>query len=237
MYDGPQNRDEFIRNGEAYFAHFKDLLSLAPDEAVLDVGSGMGRKTRLLTQYLVPPGRYVGLDIVQSGVAWCTQHITSRYPNFTFEHIDVQNGMYNPNGKYTATNYQFPFEDATFDVAILGSVFTHMKPPEVDHYLAELARVLRPGARTMITYFLLNDESERLIAQGHTAFSFRHQYEGYAVEVAHAPENAVALPEHDVREFYQRHQLVIDEPIRYGSWAARESYLDFQDIVIAHKPR
>jgi hypothetical protein len=97
--------------------------------------------------------------------------------------------------------------------------------------------------RTLITYFLLNDESQRLISQGKAAYSFSHQREGCAVEVLDAPHEALAYSEHDVRESYRRHRLVIDEPIRYGSWVHREGYLpqarsgDFQDIVIAHKPR
>ncbi len=237
MYDGPQDRDEFIRNGEAYFEHFKELLHLAPDEAVLDVGSGMGRKTRLLTQYLVPPGRYVGLDIVQKGVDWCTHHITSRYPNFTFEHIDVANSMYNPKGTFTATTYKFPFANEMFDVAILGSVFTHMLPEEADNYLGELTRVLRPGARTLITYFLLNDTSRQLIAEGRAKYSFGNTFDRYSVDAPDVPMAAVAFKEEEVRELYRRHHLVIDEPIRYGSWAGRAEFLDFQDIVIAGKPR
>ena len=41
------------------------------------------------------------------------------------------------------------------DVAFLTSVFTHMLPEDVEHYLDELARVLKPGGRTLITWFLL----------------------------------------------------------------------------------
>jgi ubiquinone/menaquinone biosynthesis C-methylase UbiE len=144
--------------------------------------------------------------------------------------------MYNPGGTYTATTYKFPFDDGTFDVAILGSVFTHMQPEEVDHYLSELSRVLRPGARTLITYFLLNDESRKLIGEGKTAYTFGHQLDGYAVEVPQAPMDAVAFPETTVREYYRSHGMVIDEPVRYGSWAQREGTLDFQDVVIARKP-
>jgi len=235
MYDGPPNRAEFIRNGDAYLSLFQNLLSLQPNEAVLDVGSGMGRKTRMLTKYLETSGRYVGLEIVQRGVDWCTKHITSRFPNFTFVHADIANSMYNPAGSYTAETYRFPFDDDSFDVAILGSVFTHMMPAEVDHYLSELSRVLRPGARMLITYFLLNDDSRRAIADGKAAFTFPHQLDDYSVEVANAPMNAVAFREELVREYYQRHQLVIEEPIRYGSWSAREASLDFQDIIVAKK--
>ena len=50
-------------------------------------------------------------------------------------------------------------------MALLKSVFTHMHPNDVRHYLKELGRVIRSGGRAVITYFLLNDESRALVAQ------------------------------------------------------------------------
>lgn len=64
---------------------------------MLDVGSGIGRMARPLTKFLTS-GSYVGIDIVPRGIEWCQRHITSRYPNFTFQHADVYNKEYNPTG-------------------------------------------------------------------------------------------------------------------------------------------
>ena len=46
-----------------------------------------------------------------------------------------------------ASEYTFPYEDGEFDVVVLTSVFTHMLPDDVAHYLDEIARVLKPGGR------------------------------------------------------------------------------------------
>ena len=75
---------------------------------MLDVGSGVGRKTWPLVNYLNEHGSYDGMDLVKSGVDWCTERYTSKYPNFKFHLIDVHNDLYNPGGTYKATEYRFP---------------------------------------------------------------------------------------------------------------------------------
>ena len=234
MFDGPVDRELFIQNGDAYFRFFVDLLALEPDDVVLDVGCGIGRKTRPLTRYLTGEHSYDGIDPTRKGVDWCRRHITRRFPNFLFHHVDVFNQHYNPTGRVRAAELVFPFDDATFEVAILGSVFTHMLAEEVDHYLSELARVLKPGGRALISYFLLNDESERLLAEGRATFDFPYRRGRCATGSENDPEGRVAYDETAVREMYERHGFVIDEPIRYGNWAGRSFDYDFQDIVVAH---
>lgn len=235
MFDGPPNRAEFIANGDAFFKHYRRLLNLQPSDAVVDLGSGMGRKTRPLTSYLVPPGRYDGLDPVKPGVDWCATHITPRYPNFRFHHLDIYNGHYNPTGQLSASTVRLPFEDETFDVAVLGSVFTHLLPPEIDHYLSEISRILKPGGRSLITYFLLNEESVRMIDSGRAAWRLRYRFDTYAVEKVDDPEDTVAHDEANVVRLYRSHGFdVIGRP-HYGSWSGRSDYLDFQDLVVAHR--
>lgn len=235
MFDGPPNRAEFISNGDAFFQHYRRLLDLSPTDAVIDLGSGMGRKARPLTNYLVPPGRFDGLDPVKRGVEWCAAHFTSRYPNFRFHHLDIYNGHYNPTGTLKPSDVRLPFEDSTFDVAVLGSVFTHLLPDDVDHYLGELARVLKPGGRSLITYLLLNDETLALVDAGRAAWRFPYRYDTYAVEIADDPEDTVAHHEGHVLDLYRRHGFTLAGTPHYGSWSGRPDYLDFQDIVVAHR--
>ena len=120
---------------------------------MLAVGSGIGRKTFLLTDYLNHEGSYQGLDIVKTAIDWCTERITCKYPCFKFQLIDVFNQHYNPTGRYKASEYRFPFPDESFDFAVLCSVFTHMLAEDVEHYLCEVARVLKTGGRCPISFF------------------------------------------------------------------------------------
>ena len=122
---------------------------------------GIGRVAIPLTQYLDKDVCYEGFDIVSSGIEWCQEKITWRYPNFHFELVDLHNSYYNPSGTASASDFRFPYEDGSFDFAFSTSVFTHMLPADVEHYLAEASRVLRLGGRLLATFLLLNEESGR----------------------------------------------------------------------------
>jgi SAM-dependent methyltransferase len=104
-------------------------------------------------------GSYDGVEIFRPAVQWCDRHIHRRFNNFRFHHADVWNSAYNPKGKVLARNYTFPFPGALHDFVFLTSVFTHMLPPDMERYLAEISRVLKPGTHGLLTFFLLNDES------------------------------------------------------------------------------
>jgi SAM-dependent methyltransferase len=234
LFDGPRDPELYRASGREFLGHYVDHCGLQPDEHVLDVGSGIGRKTVPLTGYLGAGGRYVGLDVNPVGIAWCRDRISSRWPNFEFRQIDVYNRRYNPRGSHRAQDYRFPFADASFDLVVLASVFTHMFPPGVERYLGEVARVLRPGrGRCLISYFLLDPGAEAGIAASRSTFRFAHRKGLYAVESEDRPEDAVAYEEGWVRELYARTGLEISS-VDHGSWSGRGGEcLSFQDLVLA----
>lgn len=235
MHDGPQSYKEFKQNGDEFLRHYLTLCDLKPHERMLDVGSGIGRKTLPLLSYLNERGSYDGLELVKSGVDWCREKYTGKYPNFNFQLIDVYNGLYNPTGKYKATDYRFPFADKQFDFVVLNSVFTHMVPAEVENYLGEVARVLKAGARCLISFFVLNEESLRLIEAGRSTIELRHQI-GPARAMSEAtPELAIGYDEDYVNKLYQQYGLEMRTPIYYGSWCGRERFLSYQDQIVAFK--
>ena len=223
--------------GSEFLRYFTSLALLRTDEKVLDVGCGIGRMAIPLTRYLRPPGGYTGFDIVSGGISWCRNNISTRYPHFAFAHADVFNKHYNPEGKLKASEYRFPSEDGTQDFVFLTSVFTHMLPPDVNHYLDEIARVLKPGGRCMCTFFLINSESLAGITSARSEFTFASQPGGYYVLHATDPEAAVAFEESVIRRLFEERQLTIRVPVRYGSWSGRRHHLSFQDIIIAEKKK
>jgi len=226
---------EFRIVGEQFLQYFIELGGLKPHERVLDIGCGIGRCALPLTHYLSGPGAYRGFDLIPQGVAWCQQHITPRYPHFRFEQADLYNPTYYPQGRQAAAQYVFPYETGLFDFAFSKSVFTHMPPAEIERYLAECARVLKPGGRCLHTFFILNDESRALMGQGKSAFDFRHDLGGYLSISRAEPEMAVAFEEGRVRAMFAKAGLEITDPIRYGSWCGRDTFLSGQDIVLAIK--
>jgi SAM-dependent methyltransferase len=224
---------DFDKIGEEYFRYFVELGDLKPDERVLDVGCGIGRMAVPLTGYLDDQGSYEGFDVFLEGIRWCQENITPKYPNFRFRVADIRNKEYNPGGSFAASEYEFPYEDESFDFVLLTSVFTHLLPDEVENYLSEIRRVLAPGGRCLASFFLLNEESLDSIRSGESTINFRHDFGEYRTKDRDTPEAAIAYPEDYIRSLYAERGLGIVEPIHYGSWPGRRDFLSYQDVVVA----
>ena len=223
---------DFRTAGEEFREVFVSLGGLRPDDDVLDVGSGVGRGAIGLTGWL--QGRYEGIDVVRRGIQWCQQAITPRYPNFHFQVADFYNRHYNPVGRFSASEYRFPYEDQSFDFVVLTSVFTHLLPADRDNYISEIARVLRPTGRCLATFFLLNDEARLSLQNGRSSLNFRFSRPGYWTDNERIPEAAVAYEETDVREKLERSGLRIAK-VRYGVWSGRSGGVGWQDLLVAER--
>jgi SAM-dependent methyltransferase len=224
---------EFFHSGARWMAEtVKSECGLRPSGHVLDLGCGVGRLAIGLLDYVDETGRYDGLDVDARSIRWAQRHVGRRHPGFRFQVADVRNAQYNPKGQVPPERYTFPFEPDRFDVAFLHSVFTHMRPAELERYLSELARVVRPGGCTHISYYLLNAEAQRYAAQGHAAFDFRFDFGDHRSISEETPEYSIAYEETVLRDLYAKHGLVI-ERVDYGSWSGRPDARTFQDIVIA----
>jgi SAM-dependent methyltransferase len=226
---------DFVEIGNEFKRYFIDLADLHPNERVLDVGCGIGRMAVPLTDYLSEDGEYWGFDIVKEGIDWCQTHISSRFGNFHFQHIDVYNKAYSREGKLRAETFRFPFEDGYFDFVFLTSVFTHMLPSDLKNYLSQISRVLKQGGRCLITFFILNEESVDLIRAGRSTLNFTYQIGDCLTVNGDNPEAAIAYNEDFVKRLFADYNLSVIDPIHYGSWCRRDTYLSYQDIVVATK--
>ena len=224
---------EFQTVGQALCKQLVELGGLEPDDVVLDIGCGIGRAAVPLTRYLSEHGTYHGFDIVPEGIDWCHENITPRFSNFHFQLADVHNKVYHPKGQYQSDEYRFPYQDDTFDFAFSTSVFTHMLPAGVYNYIAETARVLKPGGTCFATFFLLNEDSLARIRAGQSALDLRYR-QGETMTINRIePEQAIAYEEETVRKILAKYGLEIIEPIHYGSWSGKETDASYQDIVVA----
>lgn len=199
---------------------------------ILEIGCGSGRNALALRSYDVS---YYGFDIFEPYISWCSSHITRDFPNFRFQHANIYNGVYNPSGKIRSEEFSFPLENGSMDVILLTSVFTHLLEPEAKHYIKEIARLLKPGGAVYATFFLLNDETNRLIREG-KALQPMTPFGGEGVKVGqpHAPEAAIAFAERLVRDWLSGAGLEVSA-LLYGSWSGRAGCFDYQDVVFAVK--
>jgi ubiquinone/menaquinone biosynthesis C-methylase UbiE len=225
---------DFVAVGEEFLQHFIKLGHLKPEHQVLDIGSGIGRMAVPLTSYLSNSARYEGVDIVSQGVRWCQENITPRFPNFQFQLADIFNQEYNPQGQYAAVDYKLPFSPNTFDFVFLTSVFTHMLPAEVENYLSQIQRVLKPEGQAFLTFFLWNEESKAGWEQGKSTQDFLFSEGIYRVVDLKVPENSIAYEEVAVREILKTTGLALENTY-YGSWCGREKFKSYQDILIVKK--
>jgi SAM-dependent methyltransferase len=195
------------------------LQGLQPEHRVLDVGSGIGNLALGLIGYL--RGGYDGVEIHKEAVEWCQRAITPHHPQFRFHRADIVSRAYNPHGGVPAGAYRFPFPDHSFDFILLASVFTHMLPDQVEHYMAEIARLLKPGGVCVASYFLLNDESRAGVEAGRSFMTFDVPHTSGVCRLHNqaVPEAAVAFEETFVRAIHQRVGLRVRDLRRGGWWS------------------
>jgi len=229
------SRSGWKEYGKKFCKYFKDIGGINPDSKILDVGSGIGSAAVGLTGYLSKDGEYQGFDCDRMQVNWCKSHISKKFSNFHFQHSNIINMNYNPNGIIQSSSYKFPYKDDYFDFVYLLSVFTHMFTPDMENYLKEISRVLKPGGRCFITYFLLNNESEKLIKMGKSSQNLIYDIDGCVTSNKENPEEANGFKEDHIRKIYKENQLMLSDPIHFGSWCGRTDFIDYQDIVIGTK--
>jgi len=226
---------DFTAVGQEFFHHFQDLCKVNPSAHILDVGSGMGRMAIPFTTHLNQNGTYDGFDVFKSGIQWSQKNITTKFPNFTFTHFDIFNKEYNPDGKISPTEFHFPYNDNYFDLVFATSVFTHILPSSLSNYFSEINRVMKPNGFCFLTFLFLNEESIQLLQEKKSQIMFEHFEDNYALMLRDIPEHTIAYDENFIRSIYDTTDLVISEPIHYGSWCGRDKFKSFQDIIISVK--
>ena len=146
---------QFATRGNTIARLLADNAGLKPQDKVMEIGCGCGATALPLTKVL-KDGHFTGLDIDKTSIKACEKNALLKKSKFVFEWMDVYNTIYNPESKTTAQSYRFPYPDASADVIFLASVFTHMLPDDVSHYIREISRMLRPGGRCFFTTFLMD---------------------------------------------------------------------------------
>jgi len=123
------------------------------------------------------------------------------------------------------------FPDAAFDLIVLKSVFTHLRPDAVQNYLKETRRMLSPDGRCLGTFFLLNGQQPSGAKAAEPSIHFKFGDDDWRFAQQEMPELAIAYPESRLEEMAGSAKLHIHSK-HYGYWSGRPDGLSYQDIVL-----
>jgi 2-polyprenyl-3-methyl-5-hydroxy-6-metoxy-1,4-benzoquinol methylase len=129
------SRDEFTLVGRQGAREILETLSVVGEGrregAWLDFGCGCGRLARPLIESGVPRS-YSGVDVDARQIEWAARNL---------------------EGRFTVMRPEPPlgFPDASFDVVLAISIFTHLAEAEQFAWLSEIRRLLRPGGLLVAT--------------------------------------------------------------------------------------
>jgi len=201
---------------------------------ILDIGCGDGRVANAFRKNN-PNLNYIGMDIYKNWI----ESLNKLYQDCTeyqFIHSNIFNEMYNKSGVERAEEYTFPFEDNKFDLIILNSVFTHMRPLDINRYLSEINRLLKNDGVVWCTFMILTDDHHAKFPNA----EFDHKYDmgDYKSTRKDIPEYNIAFDENKLKNMINQH-LKIDKII-YGWWRnTKEAKFDLnihkQDVLILNK--
>jgi SAM-dependent methyltransferase len=124
---------------------------LSSGARVLDIGCGCAKVARFLASD-ARVATYTGFDPIAVAIAWNRRYVLPLTGSrFEFVHVDLHSAEYNPGGAIDPDTFRFPADDASKDLAIASSLFTHLLEPTAKHYLAEAARTLVPGGKLVLS--------------------------------------------------------------------------------------
>jgi len=231
----PGGDEEFRTIGVHMLRNLVKFAELRPSHRVIDIGSGVGRIALPLTQWLDESGKYTGVDIIREGVEWCSANISSNYLNFDFEFLDVYNEHYNPQGRYSLPQAWKNRSLAAFDVAIFCSVFTHLWLEDARFYLRLMHRFLVDDGAIWMTWFIVDDEARRSLADRRTTIPFGHEEDGVHFLSKQGSTAAVGYDASLARSLIESSGFRI-ERLRLGGWCDRAQHEnEYQDLIVARK--
>lgn len=229
--------EEWFAGGAEQATLARALAGVRASNTVLEIGCGLGRLAFALRRLIIT-GRYIGIDVVGEKIAFLRQTLGERAPNFSFEHLNVANAFYNPQG---TQDIVLPCADGEIDAAISMAVFTHLLPDHICRYLSELARVLRPGGRTLISCYLLDrydPDAARPQRYSGEQFAFDHPVAGHELRTScrEQPEAMIAFRERFLLDAARQHGLHAVGATLPGSWSGTSNaWLTGQDLVVLER--
>lgn len=239
----PTHRNFVSPEGTHFIAEGVNLMEilysygLRPEHSLLDVGCGIGRLAIPMTQFMTDEGAYFGLDINLSGIAWCHENLTQKYPNFEFAVINAKNQHYGHQYEYgndTMQTASIPIKpDRRFDAACTFSLFTHLLWPEVDQYFRIVGPLLKRGAFFLSSLYLMTPAAKQGVAAGTSPFAFDLSQSGPTYTIKGTSySHAMAHDETTLLTLAKKHGMSLKCAVHYSGWPTGKPG---QDLLVLQK--
>ncbi|MEM7167136.1 MAG: class I SAM-dependent methyltransferase [Planctomycetota bacterium] len=202
---------------------------------ILDVGCGMGLVGMAATPFTADGGHLTGIDVNAAAIDYCQDALGGT--NASFSLLETANQMYSPG--VAKEQAQWTIGDASMDLVTALSVWTHFQEADASFYLAEVKRVLKPGATAIISWFELdsvyeeavrNDRVERWVFDTPCEGSAGWRYPSWV----RVPENAIGVEVEALASVIAASGLerVATYP---GAWKVDGGFY-YQDVLVLRRP-
>ena len=158
-----------------------------PGDVVLDLGSGAGIDLLLAAKKVGQNGRVIGVDMTDAMIAKAQENIAAA----GLTNVEVRKGIIE----------ELPVEDASVDWVISNCVIN--LSPEKARVFAEIARVLRPGGRMLVSDIVAEDLPPEISGN-------RHLYSSCLAGAISEPAYLDGLRQAGLVEVQVRDRLVYD---------------------------
>jgi SAM-dependent methyltransferase len=161
--------------------------AVKPGDVVLDLGSGAGIDLLLAAKQVGRTGKVIGVDMTDAMIAKARQNIAAA----GLENVEVRKGIIE----------ELPVEDASVDWVISNCVIN--LSPEKPRVFAEIARVLKPGGRMLVSDIVAEDLPPEIARN-------RHLYSSCLAGAISEPHYLAGLREAGLVDVEVKDRLVYD---------------------------
>jgi len=173
-------------------------------ERILDFGVGL---TRLIRHYYAFKADLYGCDVTANAVDYCQSCCSDRL-----------------NVKLTELSPPLPYDDGYFDYIYANSVFTHIQTEYLHDWIAELARITRPGGCVIVSLYSTNRYLGHIPEREFDRLTHEQGYIEWGS--SHVRENCLYATPEKLEEWWSSHFEVLELKARFKD----------QDQLILRKP-